>query len=210
MLARFEMSKAYWDRVMQASERAIQHKIAQGQCREVTHGDPVKATWADWQAAKDIDRSKLERMQVTYRGQRYWTYAGEWQKATGIVIAAEDRAPLETSRSSPEISVPSTPSMVDKSPPSAQSQSRAVPSFTRNTSYAQVRTALLRDGWQPVISKDADECMEDDSRCEGRPEMLTCSGSGLAMCRFGWERGGQQLTICTTGEEQASFHSICE
>ena len=75
---------------------------------------------------------------------------------------------------------------------------------------AWMRVVLMRDGWQPVISKDADQCMEGDTRCEGRPEMQTCSGSGLAMCRFRWQRDGQQLTICTAGEEQAMFHSICE
>ena len=185
-------------------------KIARGQCREVTHGDPVTTDWMGWQASKDADPYKPKRMQVTYQGQSYWAYAGQWQKAKGVVVAAEDRAPLMISRKSSDGNDRSPPPVVDETQAQARTQRRPVPPFSRSESYAGVRVVLLRDGWQPLISKDADQCMEGDSRCEGRPEMQTCSGSGLAMCRFRWQRNGQQLTICTAGEEQAMFHSICE
>lgn len=185
-------------------------KIARGQCREVTHGDPVKADWMEWQASKDADHLKPKRMLVTYQGKTYWAYAGQWQKVTGNTVAAEDRAPLMISRKSPDGNDRSPPPVVDETQAQTSIKRRPVPPFARNESYAQVRVVLMRDGWQPVISKDADQCMEGDTRCEGRPEMQTCSGSGLAMCRFRWRRDGQQLTICTAGEEQAMFHSICE
>ena len=185
-------------------------KIARGQCREVTHGDPVKADWMEWQASKDADHLKPKRMLVTYQGKTYWAYAGQWQKVTGNTVAAEDRAPLMISRKSPDGNDRSPPPVVDETQAQTSIKRRPVPPFARNESYAQVRVVLMRDGWQPVISKDADQCMEGDTRCEGRPEMQTCSGSGLAMCRFRWRRNGQQLTICTAGEEQAMFHSICE
>ena len=185
-------------------------KIARGQCREVTHGDPVKADWMEWQASKDADHLKPKRMLVTYQGKTYWAYAGQWQKVTGNTVAAEDRAPLMISRKSQDGNDRSRPPVVDETQAQTSIKRRPVPPFARNESYAQVRVVLMRDGWQPVISKDADQCMEGDTRCEGRPEMQTCSGSGLAMCRFRWRRDGQQLTICTAGEEQAMFHSICE
>ena len=114
------------------------------------------------------------------------------------------------SRKSPDGNDRSPPPVVDDSQAQTKTQRRPVPPFSRSESYAGVRVVLMRDGWLPVISKDADQCMEGDTRCEGRPEMQTCSGSGLAMCRFSWQRNGQQLTICTAGEEQAMFHSICE
>ncbi len=129
---------------------------------------------------------------------------------THNAVAEQDRAPLMISRKSSDGDDRSAPPVMDESQAQSSSHRRPVPPFARNESYAQVRVVLMRDGWQPVISKDADQCMEGDTRCEGRPEMQTCSGSGLAMCRFSWQRDGQQLTICTTGEEQAMFHGVCE
>ena len=185
-------------------------KIARGQCREVTHGDPVRADWMEWQSSKDADPLNPKRMQVVYQRQTYWAYAGQWQKVTGKTVAAENRAPLMVSRKVPDGNDHSAPPVVDESQTQSTPNRHPIPPFARTESYAQVRVVLMRDGWQPVISKDADQCMEGDTRCEGRPEMQTCSGSGLAMCRFRWQRDGQQLTICTAGEEQAMFHSVCE
>ena len=210
VLTRIVNSDSYIQRSNWVFQQERMRKIARGQCREVTHGDPVKADWMGWQASKDADPYKPKRMQVTYQGQSYWAYAGQWQKAKGVVVAAEDRAPLMISRKSSDGNDRSPPPVVYETQAQARTQRRPVPPFSRSESYAGVRVVLLRDGWQPLISKDADQCMEGDTRCEGRPEMQTCSGSGLAMCRFRWQRDGQQLTICTAGEEQAMFHSVCE
>jgi len=210
MQRRIITSDTYMQRDAAAWRSEAMRKIARGQCREVTHGDPVKADWMEWQSSKEADPLKPKRMQVSYQGQKYWAYAGQWQKVTGNTVAAEDRAPLMISRKSPDGNDRSPPPVVDETHAQTRIQRRPVPPFARNESYAQVRVVLMRDGWQPVISKDADQCMEGDTRCEGRPEMQTCSGSGLAMCRFRWQRDGQKLTICTAGEEQAMFHSVCE
>lgn len=208
VLGRIITSDNYTQRDATAFQMARMRKITSGKCREVTHGDPVTADWMEWQSSKDAEPLKPKRMQVIYQGQKYWTYAGSWQKVTGQTVAKQDRAPLMISRKSPEGSAPSAPPVVDE----AQStpNRRPVPPFSRVETYAQVRAVLMRQGWNPVVSRDADECMPDDSRCAGRPEMLTCSGSGLAMCRFRWQRDEQSLTICTAGEEQAMFHSVCE
>jgi hypothetical protein len=210
MQRRIITSDTYMQRDTAAWKSEAMRKIARGQCREVTHGDPVNADWMEWQSAKDADPLKPKRMQVTYQGQTYWAYAGQWQKVTGKTVAAENRPPLMASRKAPDGNDRSALRVVDESQTQATPNRHPVPPFARNESYAQVRMVLMRDGWQPMISKDADQCMEGDTRCEGRPEMQTCSGSGLAMCRFRWQRAGQQLTICTAGEEQAMFHGICE
>ena len=210
MQRRIITSDTYMQRDTAAWRSEVMRKIARGQCREVTHSDPVTADWMEWQSSKEADPLKPKRMQVTYQGQTYWAYAGHWQTITGNTVAAENRAPLMVSRKAPDGNDHSAPTVVDESQTQSTPNRHPIPPFARNESYAQVRVVLMRDGWQPVISKDADQCMEGDTRCEGRPEMQTCSGSGLAMCRFRWQRNGQQLTICTAGEEQAMFHSICE
>ena len=210
MQRRIITSDTYMQRDAAAWRLEAMRKIARGQCREVTHGDPVKADWMEWQSSKDAEPLNPKRMRVVYQGQTYWAYAGHWQTITGNTVAAENRAPLMVSRKAPDGNDHSAPPVVDESHTLAMPNRHTVPPFARNESYAQVRVVLMRDGWQPVISKDADQCMEGDTRCEGRPEMQTCSGSGLAMCRFRWQRDGQQLTICTAGEEQAMFHSVCE
>ena len=210
VLGRIMTSDSYMQRDNWAAYQERIRKIARGQCREVTHGDPVKADWMEWQSSKDAEPLKPKRMQVSYQGQKYWAYAGQWQKVTGDTVAKQDRAPLMISRKSSDGNDRIAPPVVDESQEQSSSHRRPVPPFARNESYAQVRVVLMRDGWQPVVSKDTDQCMDGDTRCEGRPEMQTCSGSGLAMCRFRWRRDGQQLTICTAGEEQAMFHSICE
>ena len=157
--------------------------IREGRCIIGNAGEML--AYRGQQARKDI--SMNETIEVRYRNKWYWTSTADLNAA---MVGPEKGATAQAGRSNVN--------------------QRPVPPFSRNESYAQVRVVLMRDGWQPVISKDADQCMDGDSRCEGRPEMLTCSGSGLAMCRFRWRREGQEVTICTAGEEQAMFHSVCE
>ena len=159
--------------------------IREGKCLMGNTGEHIAFHGMLQQARKDISMS--ETIEVRYRGNWYWTSTADLNLA---LVGQSKGSTVQAAQS--------------------KTKQRPVPPFARNESYAQVRVVLMRDGWQPVISKDADQCMEGDTRCEGRPEMQTCSGSGLAMCRFRWQRDGQQLTICTAGEEQATFHSICE
>ncbi|MFA9287065.1 hypothetical protein ACCQ08_19945 [Comamonas sp. SY3] len=211
ILTRIMTNDGYMQRSMWAYQQETLRQLARGNCVQVSHSDPVTARWLDWPPRKDEGLgSEPERMQVTYKGQKYWTYAGEWQEANGTVVPVESRAPLLVSRKSgADAGALTTVAPAAREPAVAHKKGRPIPPFSRNETYAAVRTVLMRDGWQPVLSKDADTCMDGDSRCEGRPEMLTCSGSGLAMCRFGWQRDSEQLTICTAGEEQAMFHSVC-
>lgn len=191
---------------MHRIDQEIVNKITRGECVEVTHGDPVKILWASlkhWERARDT-----ELIWVRYQGKQYRSYAGEWQRATGVPVAAQDRAPFRVPRTSQERGH-YAPAPVENESAQAKAGHSPAPSFAQNEPYGQVREALLRDGWQPVISEDADECREDDARCHGRPEMQSCSGSGLAMCRFEWKRGDRRLSICTHGEDMAMFNNVC-
>lgn len=175
----------YKNRFLNAIMNKQASLIREGKCLIGNKGEKIAFYGVLQQARKDI--SMNETIEVRYRDEWYWTSTADLNLA---LVGQSKGSTVQTGRSN--------------------TSQRPVPPFARNDSYAQVREVLMRDGWQPVISKDADQCMEGDARCGGRPEMQTCSGSGLAMCRFGWQRNGQQLTICTTGEEQAMFHSICE
>jgi hypothetical protein len=79
-------------------------------------------------------------------------------------------------------------------------QTNGLPRFGKGESYAKVRVKMLKAGWKPFHSPDADKCYDGDERCEGRPEMQNCAGTGLAPCRFLWKRKGKTVIIFTSGE----------
>lgn len=81
-----------------------------------------------------------------------------------------------------------------------------LPKFKKGEDYAKVRIKLLGAGWTPRRMPDADECMQGDKRCQGRPEMEACSGVEKANCRFAWQRAGARLTIFTV-DSPALFDS---
>lgn len=82
---------------------------------------------------------------------------------------------------------------------SALAQS-GLPRLKKGESYRTVRTKMLRAGWKPFRSPDADKCPPGDARCAGRPEMESCAGTGMANCRFLWKRKGKTVAILTIGE----------
>jgi len=81
------------------------------------------------------------------------------------------------------------------------------PKIKAGESYSSVRNKMLAAGWQPYHSPEADDC-NNDSRCNGRPEMAACAGTGLANCKFLWQKNGQTIGICTVGED-AVFDNMC-
>ncbi len=89
---------------------------------------------------------------------------------------------------------------------SALAQAESMPKFKQGEDYAKVRIKLLGAGWTPRRMPDADECMQGDKRCQGRPEMEACSGVEKANCRFAWKRAGVLLTIFTV-DSPALFDS---
>lgn len=82
-----------------------------------------------------------------------------------------------------------------------------LPTFPLNESYTSVRQKLLSAGWQPFHAADADVCSKSDTRCQGRPEMQACAGTGMANCRFLWRKDGQTVAVMTVGED-AAFASV--
>lgn len=74
-----------------------------------------------------------------------------------------------------------------------------LPKLVEGESYRKVRIKMIRAGWKPYHSPDADVCDKGDKRCQGRPEMSSCSGTGEANCAFLWKRKGKTVEIYTKG-----------
>lgn len=79
-------------------------------------------------------------------------------------------------------------------------QKNNLPPLKKGESYKSVRAKMIKAGWKPYHSPDADECAAGDKRCENRPEMESCSGTGLAFCSFLWKRDKKTVRIVTKGE----------
>jgi hypothetical protein len=82
-------------------------------------------------------------------------------------------------------------------------QKSGLPKLRKGEGYKSVRVKMIKAGWKPFHSKDADKCMEGDERCENRPEMEACTGTGLGNCRFLWKRKGKTVAIFTIGDNTA-------
>lgn len=84
-----------------------------------------------------------------------------------------------------------------------------LPSFPKNTDYREARRSLLGLGYTPVKMPDADACSKGDGRCEGYPEMTSCSGTGLGHCLFTWRSKGDMLIeVITVGEGNPGVSAI--
>ena len=79
-------------------------------------------------------------------------------------------------------------------------QTGGLPRMRKGESYRSVRVKMIKAGWKPYHAPDADKCQKGDSRCQGRPEMQNCAGTGVAACRFLWKRKGKNVVIFTSGE----------
>ncbi len=85
-----------------------------------------------------------------------------------------------------------------------------LPEIKPDEPYGQIREKMLTAGWQPFHIDGADECRDGDSRCQSRPEMASCAGTGLANCRFLWKKDEKVIGICTIGEEEPTFSNFCQ
>lgn len=79
-------------------------------------------------------------------------------------------------------------------------QTVQVPKFKKGESYTSIRKKLIKANWKPFTATDADTCTDGDERCQGRPEMQSCAGTGMANCRFLWKKSGKTLVVFTVGE----------
>jgi len=84
---------------------------------------------------------------------------------------------------------------------SADKSARApTPRVRKQTPYEEAREHLLSSGWTPAASPNADKCQEGDGRCQGRPEMESCSGAGEANCLFLWRKGKVIIAVSTIAD----------
>jgi len=74
------------------------------------------------------------------------------------------------------------------------------PAFKKREQYSALRERLLKSGWQPASTADADQCIQGDSRCEGRPEMQACAGTGEANCNFRWRKAHNIIDVSTIND----------
>lgn len=58
-------------------------------------------------------------------------------------------------------------------------------------------------GWQPYHAPDADECLDGDPRCENRPEMEACAGTGERAIAASYGNG-RLMAIFTISEDDPS------
>jgi hypothetical protein len=79
-------------------------------------------------------------------------------------------------------------------------QTNALPKFKKNENYKSVRAKMLKAGWKIAASADADKCKKGDIRCQERPEMESCAGTGMANCAFRWKKKNKVVLIFTVGE----------
>jgi hypothetical protein len=79
----------------------------------------------------------------------------------------------------------------------APDKAAAYPRFPRKTPYAKARENLVAAGWQPAVPKDPDPCEPGDTRCEGRPEMESCAGTGEGNCLFVWQKDKVFIEVTT-------------
>lgn len=77
-------------------------------------------------------------------------------------------------------------------------------------SYAEARRALTNAGWQPTRSDRGSDASGNAElfRSMGFTEMVSCSGTGFAPCRFRFvDRSGRILAVVTQGEEGYDGHA---
>lgn len=86
---------------------------------------------------------------------------------------------------------------------------KELPTFEKDENYASIRLKMIDAGWKPFHSKGADSCFESDSRCQGRPEMESCAGTGMANCKFLWKKDEKSVAICTVGED-TTYDGMCD
>lgn len=74
------------------------------------------------------------------------------------------------------------------------------PKFKKGEPYKSVREKMIKAGWTPFKSKEAQTCDGEDERCKDFPEMEACAGTGLGNCSYLWKKGGKTLAIYTISD----------
>lgn len=73
-----------------------------------------------------------------------------------------------------------------------------VPTFVINEAYLSLREELLRQGWQPIRTRDS-HCARGNRLCQ-LPEVWWCDLSpSFPSCGFTWEKGEVKIEVVATG-----------
>lgn len=165
---------------------------------------------AKWRDGTTLEQSQnaIEQLQMAYRDKMRFDSSGPDELGLESAQALNTVAVMYAQGIHPQKSVAS-PGSTEPVGESGGPAASGMPQFQKNEPYADVRTKLLAAGWQPFHADDADTCESGDPRCEGRPEMESCAGTGQANCKFLWKKQSRVLAICTVGEENAVFDNIC-
>lgn len=93
---------------------------------------------------------------------------------------------------------------VTESPkPTQIPKTNGLPEFKKGEDYkSSVRGKMLKDGWKPAPTEDADKCGSGDSKCDEFPELESCAGTGLGNCKFLWRKADKTVAIFTIGDPQ--------
>lgn len=92
-----------------------------------------------------------------------------------------------------------------------------LPTFPKNTPYAEARVSLRAIGWQPVEQSATfcengecglSRCLPGDQRCATFPEAEICRGTGQAACQFVWRRQDTVIEIRAIGEEDQTVADV--
>ncbi len=85
----------------------------------------------------------------------------------------------------------------------AEQSKDGLPEFKKGEDYKSgVREKLLKDGWKPSPTDEAQTCGSGDPTCDEFPEMEACAGTGLGNCKFRWEKNGKILAVFTIDDPQ--------
>ena len=75
--------------------------------------------------------------------------------------------------------------------------------------YQVIRSKLIGLRYRPVKFIHANNpCLHGQTFCGRYREIISCSGTGLAMCEFAWTRSGKYFAVTTTGELTPTFNAI--
>lgn len=77
-----------------------------------------------------------------------------------------------------------------------------VPHINQNQPYRELRSELIKIGWQPGVFQPSGIITETIQQTEGWNEVEACSGTGLGFCRFVFQdEHGNQLGITTVNND---------
>jgi hypothetical protein len=89
---------------------------------------------------------------------------------------------------------------------------QSLPRLQRNMSYAQTRTMLIKQGWQPVFNSEQVDNRVPNSTIDylikkGYTEVVDCSGTGLGLCLFQFRNAQGQNLFVSTADNQSGQES---